>query len=64
MGYVVDMVAIPLLALVPQGGWVVACIILVAERMGKAIKKPAKDTLLSFAATRSGWGRASPSKSF
>jgi MFS family permease len=57
-GYIVDMVAIPLLALVPQGGWIVACVILVAERMGKAVKKPAKDTLLSFAATREGVGKS------
>lgn len=58
VGYAVDMLAIPLLALVPQGGWIFACIILVVERMGKAIKKPAKDTLLSFAATRSGVGKS------
>lgn len=58
VGYVVDMLAIPLLALVPQGGWIIACIILVAERMGKAIKKPAKDTLLSFAGTRNGVGKS------
>lgn len=58
IGYVIDCTAIPLLALVPQGGWVIACLIIVVQRTGKALKKPAKDTLLSFAATQTGTGKS------
>ncbi len=54
LGYIVDVLAIPALALVPRGGWVLACAFVVIERAGKAIKKPAKDTLVSFAASSSG----------
>ena len=43
-GYVLDIAAVPLLALVGKHGWVAACALLVVQRMGKAIKKPAKDT--------------------
>lgn len=56
-GYVLDCVAIPALALVPENGWLWACGILVVQRLGKAIKKPAKDTILSFAASRTGAGK-------
>jgi len=58
IGYVVDVCAIPLLALVPHGGWLLACGLMTIERLGKAIKKPAKDTLLSFAATQAGPGKS------
>lgn len=58
VGYVMDMAAIPLLALIPKGGWVAACALIIIERAGKAIKKPAKDTLVSFAASREGQGRS------
>ena len=58
IGYVIDVGAIPLLALVPHGGWMLACMLLVIERMGKAIKKPAKDTLTSFAASQAGAGKS------
>ncbi len=57
-GYIVDCVAIPLLALVPEGGWIWACVLIVIQRIGKAVKKPAKDTLLSFAATQTGVGKS------
>ena len=57
-GYVIDCMAIPALALVPRGGWVWACMLIVIQRTGKAIKKPAKDTLLSFAASSAGVGRS------
>jgi MFS family permease len=52
------MLAIPMLALVPRGGWILACGIMIAERAGKAIKKPAKDTLVSFAAVKEGTGKS------
>jgi len=58
IGYVVDCLAIPALALVPNGGWVWACVLIVIQRMGKAVKKPAKDTILSFAATQNGTGKS------
>lgn len=58
VGYVVDILAVPALALVGSHGWVAACALLVVQRLGKAIKKPAKDTLLSFAATQEGVGKS------
>ncbi|MEA4893699.1 MAG: MFS transporter [Oscillospiraceae bacterium] len=56
-GYVIDCMAIPALALVPHGGWKLACMLIIVQRTGKAIKKPAKDTLLSFAASKTGAGK-------
>lgn len=57
-GYCVNMLAIPLLALVPEGGWPAAAGLIIAERIGKAVRQPAKNTLLSFAASREGVGRS------
>lgn len=58
LGYVLDIVAVPALALVGKYGWVWACGLLVIQRMGKAIKKPAKDTILSCAASQEGIGKS------
>ena len=58
IGYVIDVLAVPLLALVHQNGWVLACFLLILERTGKAIKKPAKNTILSFAASQEGVGKS------
>jgi len=58
VGYVLDVLAVPALALVGEHGWVWACALLVIQRMGKAIKKPAKDTILSFAASQEGVGKS------
>ena len=58
LGYVLDIVAVPALALVGEHGWVAACALLVVQRMGKAIKKPAKDTIMSFAASQEGAGKS------
>ncbi len=58
LGYVFDILAVPALALVGEHGWIAACALLIVQRMGKAIKKPAKDTIMSFAATREGVGRS------
>ncbi len=58
LGYVLDIAAVPALALVGENGWVAACLLLVVQRMGKAIKKPAKDTILSFAASQEGVGKS------
>ena len=57
-GYVLDVLAVPALALVGEHGWIWACALLVIQRMGKAIKKPAKDTIMSFAASQEGVGRS------
>lgn len=57
-GYVLDVLAVPALALVGKNGWVWACVLLVVQRMGKAIKKPAKDTIMSFAASQEGVGKS------
>ena len=57
-GYVLDIIAVPALALVGEHGWVAACALLVVQRMGKAIKKPAKDTIMSFAASQEGVGKS------
>jgi MFS family permease len=55
LGYVVNLVAVPLLAL--SGDWVFASVLLVLERFGKSIRKPSGDAMLSFARDRvgSGW---------
>lgn len=57
-GYVLDIIAVPALALVGEHGWVAACALLIVQRMGKAIKKPAKDTLMSFASSQEGTGKS------
>ena len=57
-GYVLDIIAVPVLALVGEHGWIAACVLLVIQRMGKAIKKPAKDTIMSFAASQEGVGKS------
>ena len=58
VGYILDVLAVPALALVGEHGWVAACGLLVVQRMGKAIKKPAKDTIMSFAASQEGAGKS------
>ena len=58
VGYVLDVIAVPALALVSEDGWIWACILLVIQRLGKAIKKPAKDTIMSFAASQEGTGKS------
>lgn len=57
VGYVLDLISIPLLALVPKNGWILACCFILLERVGKAIKKPAKNALISFAAKENGTGK-------
>lgn len=58
LGYTLDIAAVPALALVSENGWIAACILLVIQRIGTAIKKPAKDTILSFAASQEGIGKS------
>ena len=63
-GYVIQVLAIPALALVPEHGWVWACGLVILERVGKAVKKPAKNTLVSFAASEIGTGKGFASQEF
>lgn len=55
-GYVVNLLAVPLLAL--AGNWQLAAVLIIMERAGKAIRTPARDAMLSHAAKQigSGWG--------
>jgi hypothetical protein len=58
LGYFIDVVCVPTLALVNKNGWIWACVLLILERTGKAIKKPAKSTIVSFAASQEGAGKS------
>jgi MFS family permease len=55
-GYGINLLAVPLLAL--AGRWEVAASLIVAERLGKAIRTPARDAMLSHASRQvgTGWG--------
>ena len=55
-GYLVNMLAVPALAL--AGHWPLAATLVVAERTGRAIRKPSTDALLSHAGSRIGHGWA------
>lgn len=57
-GYTVNLLAVPALAFAGHWEWAAALIIL--ERFGKAIRTPARDTMLSYATTEigRGWGFA------
>lgn len=57
IGYAINMLAIPALALIPENGWVYASALIIFERVGKAIRQPPKNTLVSFAATQMGAGK-------
>jgi MFS family permease len=54
IGYIINLFAVPLLAL--SGNWVIASILIVLERFGKSIRVPGRDAMLSFAAKRTGTG--------
>jgi MFS family permease len=56
IGYVINMLAVPLLAL--AGRWEIAAFLIIAERMGKAIRNPVRDAMLSHAThdVGRGWG--------
>ena len=55
-GYVVNMLAVPALAL--AGSWPVATALVVAERFGKGVRVPPRDAMLASAASRLGAGWA------
>ena len=54
-GYIVNLVAVPALAL--AGDWPTAAALMVLERLGKALRTPARDTLLASAAEVVGHGK-------
>jgi len=54
VGYGLNLFTVPLLAL--TGRWELAAGLIVAERMGKAIRKPARDAMMSYAARQVGPG--------
>jgi len=55
-GYALNLLAVPLLAL--AGSWEIAATLLLLERIGKAVRTPARDAMLSHAtsAVGRGWG--------
>jgi MFS family permease len=56
LGYAFNLVVVPGLALV--GSWQLAVVLVIAERVGKAIRSPARSTLVSYAARRAGEGKS------
>ncbi len=58
IGYALAVLAIPCLSLVPDGKWVAAGFFIVLGRVGKAIRQPAKSTLLSYAGSQQGLGKS------
>jgi MFS family permease len=56
LGYALNLFAVPLLAL--AGRWETAALLVIAERVGKAVRTPARDAMLSHATTAMGrgWG--------
>ncbi|WP_337821977.1 MFS transporter [Amycolatopsis sp. A1MSW2902] len=53
-GYVLQMSVVPLLAL--AGSWQAAALLVILERVGKAIRNPPRDAMLSHAAKQIGYG--------
>ncbi|GAB4332012.1 MAG: MFS transporter [Dehalococcoidia bacterium] len=55
-GYLLNLLAVPLLAL--AGSWQLAGLLIIAERIGKALRTPARDAMLSNATSEMGrgWG--------
>lgn len=56
LGYSMNLLAIPLLAF--AGDWYLVAFLIVLERMGKAIRAPARDAMVSHAASSTGRGWA------
>jgi len=55
IGYFINLLAVPALALV--GSWQMAAVLMILERMGRAIRNPARDTMLSHATSSVGHGK-------
>jgi MFS family permease len=54
LGYFVQMTSVPLLAFAPN--WQIAGLLIVTERIGRAIRNPPRDVMLSHAAKHLGYG--------
>src|SRR2546430_4135435 len=54
IGYATNVLAVPALAL--AGNWPLAAVLIIAERTGRAIRKPAVDTMISYAGKSIGRG--------
>lgn len=54
-GYTLNMLAVPALAL--AGRWEIAAMLMITERIGKAIRTPARDAMLSHATKEMGRGK-------
>ncbi len=54
-GYTLNMLAVPALAL--AGRWEIAAVLIIMERIGKAIRTPARDAMLSHATKEIGRGK-------
>ncbi|MGP8023445.1 MAG: MFS transporter [Methanobacterium sp.] len=57
-GYMINLLAVPLLAL--AGSWEMAAALIITERMGRGIRLPSRDVMLSYATSQMGhgWGFA------
>ncbi|MDW8183908.1 MAG: MFS transporter [Anaerolineae bacterium] len=55
LGYAMSVLAVPMLAL--TRAWPIAAILILIERLGKAVRTPARDTMLSYAASEVGPGK-------
>lgn len=58
VGYSINLLSIPLLGFVGQSFWEIAIVLILVERVGKAIRAPAKSTLTSFTQSHLGAGKA------
>lgn len=58
IGYTINLFCIPMLALTTENGWIYAISLILLERVGKAIRKPAKNTLVSFCSKNLGEGKS------
>ncbi len=56
VGYLINLAAVPLLAV--TSSWQAASALIITERIGKAIRTPARDTMISYAGQTLGSGRA------
>ncbi len=54
VGYAINMLAVPAMAL--AGNWPMAAGLIIAERAGRALRKPSVETMLSFAGKQIGMG--------
>ena len=54
LGYAVNLIAVPLLAL--AGNWQLAALLMIIERVGKGIRVPPRDAMLSYATQHMGHG--------